>query len=220
VYGERRRRPGEFLAAHRSMGKWVMETMASGGYAGLVLLMFAENVFPPIPSEVIVPLAGYLVARGEMMFAAVVIAGTLGSVLGALLLYALGRQLGERRLKQFADRYGRWLTVSRHDLDRARRWFDRHGMTAVFLCRLVPGLRSLISIPAGIARMSFPLFLACTLVGSALWTAALAWLGYLLGSNFGKVESYLDPATWVVFAAIGLAYIVRVIRGAGVPRSR
>ncbi len=201
------------------MGKWVMETMASGSYAGLVFLMFAENVFPPIPSEVIVPLAGYLVSRGEMMFVGVVIAGTFGSVLGAVLLYALGRKLGERRLKAFTDRYGRWLTLSRRDLDRAKGWFDRHGMVAVFFCRLVPGLRSLISIPAGIARMSFAPFLACTLIGSALWTAALAWIGYLLGSNFDKVETYLDPVTWVVFGAIGLAYLVRVIRGAGVSRS-
>jgi membrane protein DedA with SNARE-associated domain len=201
------------------MGKWVMETMVSGGYVGLVFLMFAENVFPPIPSEVIVPLAGYLVSRGELMFVGVVVAGTLGAVLGALLLYALGRKLGERRLKEFADRHGRWLTLSRRDLDRAKRWFDRHGMTAVFFCRLVPGLRSLISIPAGIARMNFALFLACTIIGSALWTAALAWVGYLLGSNFDRVEDYLDPVTWVVFAAIGLAYIARVIRGAGASRS-
>lgn len=201
------------------MGKWVMETMASGSYAGLVFLMFAENVFPPIPSEVIVPLAGYLASRGDMTLVGVVIAGTLGSVLGALLLYALGRKLGERRLKEFADRHGRWLTVSRRELDRAKGWFDRHGMAAVFFCRLVPGLRSLISIPAGIARMNFAAFLACTVVGSALWTAALAWIGYLLGSNFDKVETYLDPVTWVVFAAIGLAYIVRVIRCAGASRS-
>jgi membrane protein DedA with SNARE-associated domain len=201
------------------MGRWVMEAMASGSYAGLVFLMFVENVFPPIPSEVIVPLAGYLVSRGEMAFVAVVLAGTLGSVLGALLLYALGRKSGERRLKELADKHGRWLTVSRRDLERAKRWFDRHGMAAVFFCRLVPGLRSLISIPAGIARMNFPLFLACTVIGSALWTAALAWFGYLLGSNFEKVEEYLDPVTWVVFAAIGLAYIVRVIRGAGAARS-
>jgi membrane protein DedA with SNARE-associated domain len=150
------------------MADWIMSVISSAGYAGIALLMCLENVFPPIPSELIMPLAGYMSAQDKLSFAGIVIAGMAGSVSGALPLYYLGSKLGEERVKAFADHYGRWLTVSRQDLDRAKRWFDRHGGAAVFLCRLVPGVRSLISIPAGITRMSLAVFLTYTAVGTAL----------------------------------------------------
>ena len=135
------------------MATWVMKLMYGAGYPALIFLMFAENVFPPIPSELIMPLAGYMVTRRQLSFLGIVLAGTLGSVLGALPLYYAGRGLGEERVMAWADRHGRWLTVSRKDLERAKRWFARHGGMAVLVCRLIPGVRSLISIPAGIERM-------------------------------------------------------------------
>lgn len=198
------------------MATWVIQTILATGYLGIVMLMFLENVFPPIPSEVIMPLAGYLGGSGKLSMVGIIIAGTLGSVLGALPLYYAGRKYGEERLKRLADDHGRWLTVSRSDLERAKAWFDRHGVATVFFCRLVPGLRSLISIPAGLNRMNLAVFLFYTTLGAALWTALLAYLGYLLGTRFREVERYLDPVSWVVFGLIAVLYAYRVIQHRGV----
>ncbi|GAA4470512.1 DedA family protein [Nibrella saemangeumensis] len=194
------------------MAKWVISIISSTGSWGIALLMFLENVFPPIPSEVIMPLAGYMVTNGELSFISIVIAGTVGSVLGALPLYYAGRRMGEHRLNEWADRHGCWLTISRNDIESASRWFDRHGGVAVFFCRLLPGIRSLISIPAGIKQMNMASFLAFTAVGSAIWTAVLAFLGYWLGSSFQKVDEYLNPISWVIFGGLAILYIVRVIK--------
>jgi membrane protein DedA with SNARE-associated domain len=197
------------------MASWVMQMMSTTGYVGLVLLMVLENVFPPIPSEVIVPLAGFMVTQDRLSLLGVILAGTLGSVLGALPLYYLGRKIGDERLKSFADRHGRWLTLSRQDLDSAQQWFDRHGGLAVLLCRLVPGVRSLISIPAGINGMPLALFLLYTILGTGLWTALLTLAGYGLGANFRQVETYLDPVSYVVLAVIVVLYVRRVIKHKG-----
>jgi membrane protein DedA with SNARE-associated domain len=194
------------------MATWVTDTIYSLGYAGIVVLMVLENVFPPIPSEVIMPLAGFMVSQGKFSLIGIIAAGTAGSVLGALPFYYIGRWINEERLKALADRYGRWLTVSGNDIERSKAWFDKHGRTAIILGRLVPAVRSLISIPAGIARMNLAMFLTYTSVGTALWTALLAFLGYYLGSNFGRVGEYVDRISWLVIAAIVLIYIVRVIR--------
>jgi membrane protein DedA with SNARE-associated domain len=194
------------------MAKWAMETIFSAGYGGLVFLMFLENVFPPIPSELIMPLAGYLASTERMALAGVIVAGTIGSVMGALPLYYAGRRLGAERLKHFADRHGRWLTLCGADIERANQWFKRHGGAAVFFGRLVPGIRSLISIPAGISRMNLALFLTFTTVGAALWTAVLASLGYVLGRNFKQIDRFLDPASWVVLGLIIGWYVYRVAR--------
>ena len=202
------------------MASWVINAVYVSGYMGIVALMFIENVFPPIPSELIMPLAGYVSAQGKLSLAGVIVAGTAGTVLGALPLYYLGRFIDAERLKNFADRHGRWLTLSRDDLAKAERWFKRYGGTAVFLCRLVPGLRSLISIPAGIYRMQFVQFFLYTTAGASLWTTLLAYVGFLLGNNFKKVGEYLDPISWGVLAIIAGWYVVRVVRGKGAPRSQ
>jgi membrane protein DedA with SNARE-associated domain len=182
------------------------------GYFGIVFLMFVENVFPPIPSEFIMPLAGFMVTQNKFSLVGIIIAGTLGSVLGALPLYYLGKKLGEERIKNFADRHGKWLTLSREDIDKSQKWFDRHGAGAVFFCRLVPGIRSFISIPAGINRMNMLSFLFFTVLGSAIWTSILAYAGYFLGSNFREVEKYLDVVTYVVFGAIIALYLWRIFK--------
>ena len=192
-----------------------MGIVSSAGYFGILVLMFIENVFPPIPSEVIMPLAGYMANDGKVSLPGVIMAGTAGSVLGALPLYYAGKRLGEDRLKNLADRRGRWLTVSRNDIEGAKRWFDRHGHAAVLWCRLVPGVRSLISIPAGIAGMNMFSFLAYTALGAAIWTSLLTYIGYFLASNFTKVGEYLDPVSWVVFGAIAVIYCIRVMQHKG-----
>ena len=197
------------------MDNWVAEILQQLGYLGLVYLMFVENIFPPIPSELIMPLAGYLVAKGELTYAGVVLAGTAGSVAGALPLYALGRRLGRQRVIDWADRHGRWLTISGHHIEKATAWLDRHGTWAIFFGRLVPGVRSLISIPAGIARLNFPLFLLLTTLGSALWSALLAGAGYLLGSSFDKVEDVLSPVSNAILVGVALVYLWRVVTGRG-----
>ena len=197
-----------------------MNLITSTGYLGIVVLMFVENLFPPIPSEYIMPLAGFMVAEEKLSLAGIIIAGTIGSVLGALPLYYCGRRLGAERLKRFAGRHGRWLALSSGDIDRANGWFDRHGAKAVLLCRLVPGIRSLISIPAGINRMRLLPFLFFTTVGAAIWTSVLACAGYFLGSNFRAVEEYFDPVSFVVFGLIIILYLWRVFgRGKTKPRN-
>ena len=157
------------------------------------------------------PLAGFMAAEGKHTLLGVVASGAIGSVLGALPLYYTGYFLGEERLKAFADKHGRWLTVSREDLEKAKKWFDQHGRLAVLICRLMPGIRSLISIPAGIAKMNMASFLCFTAIGAALWTALLALSGYILGAKFEKVGEYLNPISYVVLAVIVIIYIKRVL---------
>ncbi|ADV67491.1 DedA family protein [Deinococcus maricopensis] len=191
---------------------WIQHLMQSMGYIGIALLMCLENVFPPIPSELIMPLAGFTASRGDLTFVGVVIAGTVGSVLGALPLYYIGKVVGEERLVKWADKYGAWLTVSGDEIRKADDWFDRHGHKMVLFVRLVPGVRSLISIPAGISGMPLPKFLLYTSIGTALWSTLLASLGLLLGEHYERVEQYLGPATYLILGGLLLYIVVSVIR--------
>ena len=196
------------------MVDWVVNVVETAGYWGVALLMFLENVFPPIPSEAIMPLAGFVSRRGELSFWLVVAAGTVGSVVGQLPLYYLGYYFKRERLRKLADRYGRWLTVSGESIDHAAGWFDRHGGVAVLFCRFVPGVRSLISIPAGMARMNLGLFLLYSALGMGAWALGLAAAGYFLGSQWDRVETYMGPVTYVVLGAIALLLIVWFARRA------
>ena len=152
------------------MADWVTDLIAEHGYLALVLLMFLENVFPPIPSELIMPFAGYAVAKGDINPIAAVIAGSAGSLLGALAWYGVGYGLGSEGLKRVAKRYGRWLTISESDVEHAERWFDRYGGAAVCIGRLIPAVRSVISAPAGIAQMGLLRFLLWSSIGTTAWT--------------------------------------------------
>lgn len=172
--------------------------MTSLGYWGIGLLMFAENLFPPIPSELIMPLAGFTVAKGNMNFSLAILAGIVGTILGAFPWYYAGKFIGEERLKNLADRYGKWLTISSRDIDKANRWFERRGGLAVFLCRLVPGVRTLISLPAGINGMHLLPFLLYSTIGTTLWVTALTYTGLVLGDNYELVEKYLGPVSKIV----------------------
>ncbi len=186
--------------------------MNSLGYLGIGLLMFLENIFPPIPSELIMPLAGFTVAQGKLNFGMVILAGVLGTVLGALPWYYAGKILGEQRLKSWADRYGRWLTISSKDIDRADRWFDKHADKAVFFCRLVPGIRTLISLPAGISGMHLVPFLLYSTLGTLLWVSLLTYAGYVLGDNYELVEKYLAPVSKIVLITLVIGFIIWLVR--------
>ena len=197
------------------MVSWVTEFIQSAGYPALALLMMIENLFPPIPSELIMPLGGYLAAQGEMNIMWAVVAGTIGSVAGALPVYWLGAKLGPDRLERWADEHGRWLTISGEDIVKARKFFERRGVPAIFLGRLVPGVRSVIALPAGASHMPMVKFLLATTVGAAVWAGALAAAGYLLGTRFREVSKWMDMAGWVVLGAILLWYLWRVVKHKG-----
>lgn len=194
------------------MFEWIVRMVNSLGYFGVAMLMFIEDIFPPVPSEIIMPLAGYTVTKGKLSLLGVILAGTAGSLLGSLPLYYIGRTIKRDRLNDWIDRHGRWLTISRQDMEKAQRGFDRHGGAAVFLCRLVPGVRSLIAIPAGIAKMNVCVFLAYTALGAGVWAAALGGAGYFLGSRFKEVDRFLGPASYVILGLVVAVYVVRVVR--------
>ncbi|MEA2531616.1 MAG: hypothetical protein QOG89_3260 [Thermomicrobiales bacterium] len=188
----------------------VTDIIESLGYAGVAGLVALENIFPPIPSELILPLAGFMAGRGDFWLPAVVVAATIGSVAGALVLYGIGAWLGELRLRRLVERYGRILGVSTRDLDRANGWFDRYGSTAVFVGRLVPVIRSIVSVPAGIRRMPLGRFVAYTAAGSTVWNGVLIGLGWALGDRWEEVDHYVSYFEYVVVAAlvVGVALFI------------
>jgi membrane protein DedA with SNARE-associated domain len=193
------------------MEGFVQGMMQSLGPFGIALLMFLENIFPPIPSELIMPLAGYRAAQGDMSMVTVIVAGSFGSLLGILPWYYLGRAMGLERLKRLAARHGRWMTLSPEDVDTADGWFRARGAMAVLFGRLVPTVRTLISVPAGIARMPLATFLIFSAVGTVIWTTALAMAGFLLGQAYGVVADYVDPVSTGVLVLIVGFYIYRVV---------
>lgn len=201
------------------MDVFVKHLMEALGPAGIALLMFLENVFPPIPSELIMPLAGYQAALGEMSIVVVIAAGLAGSVLGIVPWYWLGLAIGEKRIVALAVRYGRWLTMTPEDVEAADRWFRRKGWWAVFLGRLVPTVRTLISVPAGLSRMPFGLFLLLSAAGSLIWTAGLAFAGYLLGQRYELIEGYVGPVSNAVVVAAVAIYVWRVATFRPSPRA-
>lgn len=192
------------------MFDWVVSVVRTLGYPGLALLTLLENVAPPIPSEIIMPLAGFLSERGDMAYSLAVAAGTLGALAGALGWYWMGRRVGEKRVRAFFNRHGRWFAVNDEEIDRAARWFKRHGNAAVLIGRLIPAVRTFISLPAGFAGMHWLPFTAYTFVGTVLWTAALTHAGVLLGRNYDAVQDYLSPVTWAILAGIVGWYLYKV----------
>ena len=194
------------------MFDWILSVIQGFGLPGLAGLMILENVFPPIPSELVIPLAGFLAAQGLLPLLGAFLAATGGAVAGALFWYYAGRLVGRNRLRAFAARRGRWIGFTVSDLDAAERWFARHGDKVVLFGRMVPGIRTFVSIPAGLAGMPLPRFLALTAAGSAAWTALLLGAGYLLDANYERVADWLDPVSKGVLAVIVLAYLWQVLR--------
>ena len=194
------------------MFEWITNTVRSFGYTGVAFLTFVENVFPPIPSELVIPLAGFVAAGGDVTVWGVIAAGSAGSLAGAALWYEVGRRVGERRVRAWVDRFGRWVTLGAEDVDRAADWFQRHGAAAVFIGRLVPGVRTFVSLPAGFASMPRGRFLGYSAAGTAIWTGALAYAGVLLEANFAIVGDYIGAATNVLLAVLAVLLVRRYIR--------
>ena len=183
------------------MFDWVARVIERLGYLGIAGLTLLENVVPPIPSEVVVPMAGFVAAGGKLDFWLVVVAASAGALAGAVGWYWVARSIGNKRLRAWVDSHGRWVTLTCDSIDKAQDWFDRRGAWAVFLGRLVPGVRTFVSIPAGFAEMPFLPFLTYSALGTALWTIGLAWAGTVLESNHDKVGDYVNAASNVLFAA-------------------
>lgn len=186
---------------------WVEGIISSMGYPGLYLVMFLENVFPPIPSEVVLPLAGSLTLSGRFSIGLITIVGMLGSLTGAFLFYGLGKWLGEPRVRTLIEKYGQYALLSTDDLDRSLEWFDKYDEWVIFFSRMVPIVRSLISIPAGIASMSLPKFSFYTILGTALWSFVLSFGGRLLGEQWPLIAEFINTYQNVVLV-IGLLVII------------
>ena len=194
------------------MFDWVTGFVESGGYLGIACLMLFENLFPPLPSEVIMPLAGFVASRGDLDFVLVLVAGTLGSVAGALFWYGAGAWIGRARVRHFAEHHGRLLTLSPREVDAAQAWFDRYGPFAVLFGRLVPQVRTVISLPAGVAAMPMPHFLLYSAIGSVAWNSLLTGAGYVLADQYNVVEAWLNPVSTGVMVVIVVWYVMRVLR--------
>lgn len=194
------------------MEDWIIQLVNWAGYWGVALLMLLETVFPPVPSEVIMTVAGVSAARGNMTLSGTIAAGTAGAMLGNWLWYWLAVQFGEKRLKPVIDRHSRWLTLDWEEVERGHRLFRKHGSVIVLVARMLPTLRSLISIPAGLFGMSLRRFLVFSTIGTAGWSAALAGAGYFLGSQFQDVEKWLGPLSTAVIGLIVVSYLWRLWR--------
>ncbi|AOV09295.1 alkaline phosphatase [Sporosarcina ureilytica] len=179
--------------------------MSEFGYIGVLLLIMLENIFPPIPSEVILTFGGFMTTYSNMTVVGVIIAATIGSVVGAMILYSIGLIIDVRRLEKIVDRWGKYLRLTRKDIHRADAWFDKYGPWTVFFCRLIPLIRSLISIPAGMSNMNFPLFILLTTLGSLLWNGILVMVGVSVGENWQSIVTYMDVFSNIVYILIGLS---------------
>ena len=188
-----------------NLASWVQDVIESLGYLGVALLVIAENLFPPIPSEIVLPFAGFVARRGDGSVIVMVVASTIGSVIGALVLYAIAAAIGPERIHSFVVRFGKWFGVKESDMVRAEEWFDRRSNVAVLVGRCVPLIRSLVSIPAGFRRMKFVPFITLTAIGSAVWNVALIGAGAALGDQWDRVGDYVGIFQWFVIAALAAA---------------
>ncbi|MFD1178791.1 DedA family protein [Paenibacillus puldeungensis] len=192
------------------MENWITQFMEQYGYFGIFLLIALENVFPPIPSEVILTFGGFMTTYTSLTATGVIIASTLGSVIGAVILYGIGYLLNVDRLEKWIDRWGRYIRVKKADIRRADAWFERYGYWTVLFCRMIPLIRSLISIPAGMAKMKFGLFLFFTTIGTLIWNIALVLVGAAVGGSWEQIVEFMDIYSYVVYGliAIGLTLIL------------
>ena len=196
-----------------SLATWVQDVIEQLGYLGVALLVVLENVFPPIPSEIVLPFAGFVAQQGSESVVLMILAATVGSVVGALIMYWIAAVIGDERLHAFTRRFGKWVQIREADLTRAEEWFDRHAMSAVLVGRCVPLIRSVVSIPAGFRRMKLIPYIAYTFFGSLVWNIALVGAGAVLGENWERVEPVVATFQWIVIVVIlaGLARVAYVV---------
>ncbi|HLR20191.1 MAG TPA: DedA family protein [Staphylococcus sp.] len=192
------------------MEQWITHFMEQYGYWGIAFLIFLENIFPPIPSEIILTFGGFITTQSDLDFLGVIITSTVGSVVGAIVLYGIGAWIGEDSLYRLVNKYGNILRVKTTDLDKTIQWFEKYGYWTVFFCRFVPLLRSLISIPAGLTGMNLPLFIVFTTVGTIIWNTVLIYLGQTVGGNWHSIVYYMDIYSRVIYILIALLLILVV----------
>lgn len=189
------------------MENWITDFMEQFGYFGVFLLIALENVFPPIPSEVILTFGGFMTTYTSMTPVGVIVFSTLGSVLGAVILYGIGYLVNVDRLEGWIERYGRFLRLKKEDIRRTDAWFDRYGYWTVLFCRMIPLIRSLISIPAGMSKMKFGLFLLFTTIGTLIWNVALVLLGAAVGGSWEEIVAFMDVYSNIAYAGIALGIL-------------
>ncbi|MDQ3247212.1 MAG: DedA family protein [Pseudomonadota bacterium] len=192
------------------MGDWVVRLIDQTGYLGVGFLMFLETIFPPIPSEVIMPVAGIQAAQGKLHLGWVVASGTAGAMLGNIVWYLAARALGVHRLKPLILRYGRWITLTWAEVQRAEHWFALHGSFFVFIGRMLPTVRSLVSVPAGLLKMRFKTFFIASTIGTFGWTALLAGAGYKLRESYADIDQWLGPASNAILLVLFAGYVWRL----------
>lgn len=194
------------------MESWITEFISEFGYIGVLLLIMLENIFPPIPSEVILTFGGFMTTYSNVTVVGIIVAATIGSVVGAMILYSIGLMIDVGRLEKIVDRWGKYLRLRRRDIQRAAAWFEKYGPWAVFFCRLIPLVRSLISIPAGMAGMNFPLFILLTTLGSLLWNTILILIGVAVADNWQSIVAYMEVYSTIIYIFIGIGLITLTIR--------
>jgi membrane protein DedA with SNARE-associated domain len=194
---------------------WIVKLIEQSSYLGVAFLMFLETVFPPIPSELIMSVSGLAAARGKIDLYGAIAAGTAGAMLGNLFWYLAARALGIQRLQPIIFRWGRWLTLTWGEVRRAERWFAAHGTAFVLLGRMIPTVRSLVSIPAGLLKMRFRTFMIASTIGTAGWTAALAFAGFKMGEKYTQVDAWVGPVSTAVLVLLAIGYVYRVITHRG-----
>lgn len=197
------------------MQAWVTDIMEQFGYLGIFLMMALENVFPPIPSEIVLPFGGFMTTYSDLTVVGVIIAATVGSILGAIILYGIGLLIDVETLEKIVDRWGHILRIKKEDIHKADAWFDKYGYWTVLFCRMIPLIRSLISIPAGMSNMKFGLFLLFTTIGTVIWNIILIYAGVLLGANWENILGFMDVYSniaYFIIAIVGIIFIALYIR--------
>ncbi|WP_047981106.1 DedA family protein [Ornithinibacillus contaminans] len=193
------------------MQAWITDIMEQFGYVGIFLMMALENIFPPIPSEIVLPFGGFLTTNSDLTVLGVLITSTCGSILGAIILYGIGRIIDVSRLERIVDRWGHIIRIKRTDIQKADSWFERHGYWTVLFCRMIPLVRSLISLPAGMARMNMTLFLLFTLIGTLIWNMILIIVGVVLGENWEEIIGLMDVYSTIAYGLIGIGIVIFVV---------
>ncbi len=193
------------------MQNWITDFMEQFGYLGIFLLMCLENIFPPIPSELILTLGGFMTTASELNVIGVIFAATAGSVLGAVILYCLGLLLDVERLLKISDKWGKYFHIKQQDILKADEWFDKHGYWTVLFCRMIPFIRSMISIPAGMSNMKFLIFLFFTTVGTLIWNSLLVTMGVLLGESWEKVLYYMEIYSNIIYVGLTFGLIIFMV---------
>jgi membrane protein DedA with SNARE-associated domain len=197
---------------------WITEFISEFGYLGVFLIIVLENLFPPIPSEIVLSFSGFMTTRTDLTVVGIIVASTAGSVLGAVILFGIGRILDVKRLEKIIERWGHILRLKKDDIRKADAWFDKYGVWTVFFCRMIPLLRSLISIPAGMSNMNFPLFLLLTFIGTLIWNTILVSVGATLGESWHTIVALTDVYSNVIYVVIALGmvwavfYYIKVLR--------